>query len=153
MNAFDLDISTTGTEEVIRMLDRLEKKQLNSIFRKALRDGMKIMQAGEKAEAPVGEHGRLKRAIRVRSSRTRRQNRVGINVVLSSKDFPEGKYYGFAVEFGHKQGSIDLGDSRKDVPANPFIKRAFLERKAQALEAIAQSVASQVNELAPGEDE
>jgi len=84
-----LKIHVEGLREATQSLDELEKKVRNKIIRKAQREGCKEIQAEKKRLAPVGETGELKKSIKVRSAK-RKKDRISTLVQTRIEDAPHG---------------------------------------------------------------
>jgi HK97 gp10 family phage protein len=120
----------TGMKEAIANLDRLDKAMERKIIRKGLRAGGQVLKSASQGEAPSWS-GRTKRNIKVRAGK-RSKDKTTITVGVSAKDYAGEAFYASFVLYGHRVGRRALGDARKMVPANDFLKRAFDESSDEA---------------------
>jgi HK97 gp10 family phage protein len=126
-----LKVSLFGDREIAQKFKTLPTKVANKVLRQALRPAAKIVLEQAKKEVPVVT-GALKKSLKVRAGK-RRKGSVKV-LVQTAEGFFKGKtYYGGFVHFGHRIGSRRLGDSRKLVPPNPFVSRAFEAKSNEAL--------------------
>ena len=138
-----------GIDDVNAKLVQLEKRVAKQCIQKSLRAGAKIVQRQAIANVPVGT-GNLKKSIKVRVGRRRKDGVVSIKVVTAEWTMPQltsykKHYYGAFVEFGHKQGSRKLGDNRKDIEGKHFMENAYLSQKEAATAVIGQVLAREVD--------
>lgn len=142
-----------GAKELSRAMRGLPKTMQRKLLMQGLRAGAKIFQSAAKANVPV-DSGALRRSIKVRVGKVRTKGDKSV-VVITGKSMFEGKtFYGAFVEYGHGlgkrsrgvalaqerrsrsgqagDGSAVAGDTRKRVPARPFMRPAFDTAKATA---------------------
>ena len=119
--------------EAAESLKQLGRTTERKILRKGLRAGAKIIKAAAQADAP-SRTGLMARKIKVRAGKSGK-GRISVNVGVGAKDFTGKAFYAAFVLFGHRVGSRKLGDSRKIVPANNFLERAFESSGESAKEA------------------
>lgn len=113
-----------GLKEAADAFKELEKTVVKKVIRTGLRTGIKAgLLPAAKSEAPE-RSGLTKRKIKVRSG-GRRKGTISMTVGVDSKDYTGKAFYAAFVLFGHRVGRKALGDARKSVPANNFLKRAF----------------------------
>jgi HK97 gp10 family phage protein len=154
-----LEITTTGFAEVERSLEEMGQSLGEQICRKALRAGGNVMKAAIAANAPVRPPLPSGTALPPGALQS------DITVIVS-KDAPDsfsawiepGKetiHVARWVEWGHR---LVRGKTRKrknlkgkeigDVVAHPYIRPAFDANEDLAFEAIAETVATEVNKVA-----
>lgn len=126
----------SGLEPLLKKLKTLEPKIAKKVLRQSLRAGAKIIQTAAKAKAPV-KSGQLRKAIKVRAQKRTRRGTIGVNVSVGEKDFAGEVFYGSFIEFGSSK-----------MPARPFMKPAFQENKAAALQVIQDGIAAGIEEAA-----
>lgn len=134
----------TGIEQAGAALKELDAKVQKTIVRRGVRVGCKIWLEAARGEAPV-QSGKTKKNIKIRNGKAG-QGKFALNVGVNAKDFAGPTFYSSFVLFGHKVGSRRLGDKRKEVPANNFLKRAFEEKKEAVMNAATESIAAQIQE-------
>lgn len=118
-----MHLKLDGFGQLHRKLDRLEAKTGKKVVRRALRTGAKLIHAEAKALVPVDE-GELKRTLKVRAAKTsRRSKSFGVAVITDASAFevPDAAHHA-AVEYG-----------TADAAAQPYMRPAFDNKKAQAL--------------------
>lgn len=136
-------IAISGDRRVLAKLKRLPRKVQGKVLRRAMRDGMKIVQARVKVEAPV-DKGVLRRNVKVRALK-RKRGRIGIEVrvkpgpetkkiSVSRKGKRKSVFYPAVVQFG-----------RKGVPPDPFMTRAFSSSGETARDRTMQSILDGIN--------
>jgi HK97 gp10 family phage protein len=144
-----LEITTTGFAEVERSLEDLGQSLGEQICRKALRAGGNVMKAAIAANAPVRPDLPSGTALPVGALQS------DITVIVS-KDAPDsfsawiepGKETMHAarwVEWGH---DFPKGKKIKDVRAYPYIRPAFDANEDLAFNALAETIATEVNKVA-----
>jgi HK97 gp10 family phage protein len=126
-------VKITGVEKIDRVLRELEPKISKRVIRKGMRAGLKIMLERARALTPVSGAGRnkygakythhasgtLKKAIKIKSTRSRKGIRMAI--LLSRQSFPDGEFYGgFRLE------------GTKKIKAAKSMEHAFKETAEQA---------------------
>lgn len=121
----------TGVSAIDRRMKLLPLKVQKKVLRPAMRDGLKLVAAEVRMQAPV-ETGRTKGAVQVRALRQRRRDSVSLEVRISGKipglikqGQSEPVFYPAVVEYG-----------RKDMPPNPFMRRSY-EAKGEAARQLA----------------
>lgn len=153
-------------------LAHFDTKISKQIITRALRAGAKIIQAEAKQRVPV-DTGALRKSIRVRTGKVRQKGEVKILVTTSGTDnaFGGNQFYGGFVEFGYRKGkaseqergliraksntkdggkkqafadAMDKISTREKVPARPFMRPAFDNKKYQALDAITAVMSSEI---------
>ena len=93
-------IKVTGGDKVLKNLTTLEPKIANKILRTNIREAAKELASGVKTNAPVGETGTLRRAVKVRANKRKKGN-VGVSVVIDKASFGN-EWYATFPEFGSK---------------------------------------------------
>lgn len=135
--AAKFDIS--GTDIFLRDLENMIPSDTD--VDDALKAGAEPVRDEMHRNAPVGETGNLKAAIKVggvRSGKNGRTITIGIHrrdINLSAKD---GHYYPAYVEYGH--------GGPRPAPPHPFIRPAFDLKKDEAWNTIKQAVIDQMNQ-------
>jgi HK97 gp10 family phage protein len=131
-------VKLIGGEELRRKLLTIDKKVAKQISSQALRAGAKVMLDATRRITPVIS-GTLKRSLKVRAGK-RKKDRVSFQVQTRDGDYKGETFYGAFVNFGHRVGkrkarrnSRTFNDTRKEVPANPFMARGFELSKNAAL--------------------
>lgn len=130
-----------GADQLRKKLLALEPRIAKKVVRQAVRPAAKLIQDAAKANVAV-DTGKLKRSLKVRSLK-RSRNRIGVQVSTNSTDnlFKGNTFYGGFLEYGHRLGKRTNAqkrkgykgpDSRKMVPAKPFMKPAFEAKKNEA---------------------
>jgi HK97 gp10 family phage protein len=108
MSEFEINIQ--GLNELKRALYAYDAKLGDRVMRKGLRQGASYMAKQIKANAPV-KSGRLKKAIKVKTSKIHRPTRngnLGLYITVSpgkNRQDPKGAWYGKFVETGYNKGS------------------------------------------------
>jgi HK97 gp10 family phage protein len=146
-------VTVQGAQETIAKLAKLRTTEANKMIRKGLRAGSKIIQRETIAQSPVGparkDHkpGTLKRSFKVRAMK-RKRGRIGI-LVQSGKGFFKGDtFYSGFVALGHKAGPRRLGNDRKQVKANEFMKRAADKSAPEAIRVLEETVKRELETMA-----
>ncbi len=93
-----VQFSLTGDKALDKAFRDLEPKFRRKVAQQAMRKGMKIIQQTAKQNAPVGETGSFKRAIKVKAGKRSRRS-FGIDVRIDTKDVA----YAPSVELGSKR--------------------------------------------------
>lgn len=118
----------TGVRAIDRRLRRLAPAVQKKIVRKAMRDGLKIVAAEVKSQAPV-DTGTTRSNVKVRAVKRRRRGSIELEVRIAATDETKrtsattGKtvFYPAVVEYGHE-----------GVPPDPFMRGAFEARGEEA---------------------
>jgi HK97 gp10 family phage protein len=119
-----------GIEDLLKRLDKLDRKVRRQVVVKALRAGAKTIAADVRARAPV-DTGLLKKSVKVRAGK-RKKDRIAIGVVV----------YG-----GHPTpmvAAVELGHD--DQPARPFIRPAFEAHKGPVRDAALAQIKAAIEE-------
>lgn len=116
-----------GLEELERTLRELPDKVEKKVVSQALRKGLKPIQKEAKNLAPVLS-GQLKKAIKIRAGK-RKKGQVSVNVIIGDKDFQN--FYPKFIEYGTSK-----------LPANPFMRTAYANKKAEAIGIIEIEIAA-----------
>lgn len=109
-----VNLELSGLKQVELTLQRLETRVQRQVASKALRAGLKIIEAGAERNAPIGHYlypsqaarrtpGTLKKGISVRAGR-RTKDAVTMVVGVGKRWFTGDEWYAAFVEFGHKVG-------------------------------------------------
>ena len=139
-------VIVTGIKDIDRRLRTLPGRVQKKVTRKAMRDGLKIMAAEVKKQAPV-DTGLTQRNIKVKATRRKKRGSVELEVTISGKDSgliktPKtggGKpvFYPAVVEYG-----------REGVEPNPFMRRAYENKAAAARDETMRSLRNGVEQEA-----
>ena len=103
-----VEVTLKGADRLQRRLSALEPKVAAQVQRKAARETAKRIQSTAKADAPEGETGSLRRAIKVRSLRRSRKKRVGARVFVDQRFLSRAGvnyYYPAVIEFGTRKSN------------------------------------------------
>ena len=122
-----IKFAVTGDIALNKALKALGSKLALKLERKALRQVAKPVLADAKANAPVGETGDLKRALKLRAMR-RSRTRIGMQIVTSKGWFQGDTFYGAFQEFGWKTGKRG-SDNRKQIPPKLYVTKAYEKHK------------------------
>lgn len=146
-----LSMRLDGAAAAIKSVDGLGKKLGTKIVRNAIRGGAKITLAKAKALAPV-DTGLLKKRLKIKTMK-RKKGRIGLTVATSTKEYTGKTFYAPMVEFGHKVGKrpgrgAKAADTRKEVPGEHFIDRAFKTTRREAKAFIIEDIKKKVAEEA-----
>lgn len=117
-----------GVKELKRALDKLEQKIRTKILRTELRGAAKELAADVKENAPVGETGKLRRAVRVKSAK-RKKGRIAFNAQIGEGSFKGETFYGSMVE---------LGTAKQ--PAQHFMEQTFEAKASQIAAQVPQRI-------------
>lgn len=112
----------TGKAKIDRVLHTFPLRVQKNVVGQSMRAGMKVMQRSVKQEVPV-DTGLTKSMVKVRAGLKRKRSEVSIDVRIdadkglkkTSKRTGKTVFYPAVVEYGHK-----------NIPPNPFMRRAFL---------------------------
>jgi HK97 gp10 family phage protein len=145
-----LEITTTGFAEVERSLDDLGQSLGEQICRKALRAGGNVMKAAIAANAPVRPDLPSGTALPAGAL----QSDITVVVTKEAPDSfsawiepgPASRHVSIFVEWGHRlvKGERQIGD----VSAAPYIRPAFDANEDLASNAVADTIATEVNAAA-----
>ncbi len=131
-------VAVRGLSEIESKLKNLPIKVRKTMMRKALRAGGKIILSAAREEAPV-RTGLLQSQIKLRVHKNKK-GYMSIRVGTGSKGNPGPAFYSSFVELGYKHRG------GKQIPANPFLKRASDKSKDQAGQATTESLQQQIEE-------
>lgn len=85
--------------------------------------------------------GRLRDSIGTEKISVRKSNQIGLVYVGPRRKRGKKGFHGHLVEFGHKKGGWN---TKRDVPAHPFMEPAFLQTKNEVIDNIKTSVAKKL---------
>jgi len=168
-------MKVTGDTEVFAMLKGLADDAQRKILRPAIAKGAEILKAFGRMEAPV-KKGHLRNAIevKVRSSGKTGTVRALVGEFNDSQGTADKVYdktrrwYASFVMWGHKIGKrprrfdqvvgmkngrpirkkvFRIADTRKEVPGNEFLDRAFAEGQAPATQAVVDEMQRRIEKL------
>lgn len=158
-----IQLNITGTSDAIRRVNAYSLQLGDKVIMSALRAGGQLLKKQIQAQTHV-ESGRLKRSIRVFTSKINKRNKnskIGLFVrpyTGKKKDDPRGAYYAYMVENGYEVrgrntgtsprriGSTGLVSGRKTQPSGKFVmgrqfvKNAYSSSRSSVERLIAQSV-------------
>lgn len=139
-------IQVQGNKQLADAFKQLRTTEVKKIARKGLRAGAKEIHRETVARSPVGITKQLKKSFKVRAMK-RSRNKIGV-LVQSGKGFFVGDtFYSGFVAFGHKVGHRRLGDSRKEVPPNEFMKEAAESAAPKAIEVMTATMKTELAKL------
>lgn len=160
-----IDISVFGDKQLQKDLNAIGIKAGKKVVRSALRKEAKVVSNNASAKAPV-DTGDLRDSIKVRASTNKRRGQFGVEVAPGTRaelgiDPKDEYYYPAANEFGRNAGTgrravmqrtrrkarqklAGKRTTNKIVPARPFLRPAFDERKDVALKNIMASITAEV---------
>lgn len=124
-----------GIPQLVKALQELEKKLSNQILRTELRAAAKEVAADIKENAPVGETGDLRRAVKVRSAK-RKKGRIGFSASFAKSKAADAWYGPF----------VDLGTAHQ--PAQNFIEKSFDSKAEQLKNELPQRIAKRIEQAA-----
>lgn len=143
----------TGDKKLIRQLTGLQANVGRKYMRRALRAGAKPIKKLAVATSPV-DTGKMKKAIRVRAGRSRKNGFVSVLVSIGKKWFVGDLFYAGFVVFGHALVRRRLGryskkrmsaePSRGRVEPNTFLQDAMERGESAAKTAITESLREQI---------
>ena len=137
-----IKFSMIGFEQFRLSLENLPSKVSKRVLRKALRAGAKPIAAAAKNLAP-SKSGALRSSIKVRSGKRSRRG-MSIIVGLGADWYKGDQFYAAFVEFGYRVGSRKLGDARREVEGQHFMKRAADNSTAAATSAAIKVMSDQI---------
>jgi HK97 gp10 family phage protein len=117
-----------GMDQVVKAIKALDRKDAKKVWRRGLRNALKPTLKAAKEEAPV-DTGALRDAIKIQSVKTRNKNEIAVCVSPSKKAFVGDYFYANIVE-----GGFVHYKSKKPVPANPYMERAYDRTKDKVIE-------------------
>jgi hypothetical protein len=159
-----ININIQGVGDAIRRINAYSLQLSDKITMLALRRGAAMIKSAILSETPIGETGKLKRSIRVFTSKINKRNRnskIGLFVRPATKV----AWYAFNVEngfevrgrgaiSGRRIGSTGLRSGRKTAPSGKFVhgqlfvKAGWDKSKNAALQTITQSIETGSRDLA-----
>jgi len=141
----DLSVKIKGLKETRLKIERFSFKLADRITLLAVRSGANFMLKQVRAAAPR-KTGRLRRAIKVKTSkinRRRRNGKVGVYLTVTvgkKRDDPKGAYYGGIVEGGQSK--------RRKVAGKYFIRSTYNRTKRRSAELIIRNIEAAGKKLA-----
>lgn len=133
-------VEIEGLKPLLKKLDTLPAKVAKDHLRKALRAGGNVILKATRSAAPEGSTRRLKKALKLKSLRSRKKDRLSFAIQTKEGDYKGATFYAAFVHFGHKIGHRRLGDSRASTRPNTFMRDAANAHKSGATEAIADTL-------------
>lgn len=139
-------VTMLNADAVADAIEEFGNVKVRAVIRKAFREQLKTVAAKAKAKIR-SKSGDLARSIKVRAGKnTRDQVRlviIGGGVNAKGETHTGEQFYGSFVELGHRQGKRPsksaVGterDTRRHVPAYPFLRPAFDETASQVADAV-----------------
>ena len=129
--------SITGDKELMKKLERLEKRTTKAAIRKGTCKGAKIVQQATKSTVPV-KSGALKRAIKVRSLKASKGT-IGTRCTISMPgDSKANWFYGSFQEYGWT-----TVNGRKIAGKN-FMKTASNQAAPRALDTVLATIKDEI---------
>jgi len=129
-----MKIEIEGVKKLEKRLKSLEPKVGKGIVRGALKDAAKPLLQEAKERVPV-KSGDLKKSLRVRTMK-RKKGRYGVEMATKDGWFKGDQYYGAFLEFG-----------TKNMPAKPFMRPAYDNKKDEAASIIKSRIKSGLKRL------
>ena len=161
--SIDAQIDIRGVKDVIRRLYQFSDRLGDRVTLLALRSGANFMLKKVRQAAPI-KTGRLRKAIRVSTSKIhtrRRDGIVGVYITIKKgkkRDDPKGAYYGLFVERGYvagKQGKTLASRierrrifAHRKVQGKKFIENTFHANKIPAAELVIANIERAGDQLA-----
>ena len=127
-------IKLEGLPQLIKAFREFGKKLLNKGLARMFRAGAKVMQREIKALMPVGETKLLRKALKVRSAK-RKKDRVGMTVVHGAADFQGPTFYGPFLNWGTKNK-----DGETKIKARNYVDIGFKNGKESASRAMLETL-------------
>lgn len=118
----EVEANIEGLDEVLAKLKTLGDAE-PKIITKANRAGAKVIQRVAIAYAPQVS-GLTRENIKIRASNKKAQGIYRAFIGVGVKDWTGPTFYAAFALWGHRAGARKLGDARKLVPANDWLKRA-----------------------------
>jgi HK97 gp10 family phage protein len=128
----------TGVFDVLAMLTALGKAE-GKIVAKANRVGAKIIKIAAEGNAPILS-GLTRKNVRVRVSNKPFRGVYRAFIGVGAKDWTGPTFYASFVLWGHRVGARKLGNARKLVPANDWLKRSADQVGQQAADAVVDEI-------------
>ena len=132
-------VSFSGFKEFQKDMELYPKVTRKAIRQSLTRSAKKILATAQTL-VPV-DTGELRESLKV--SPGKRQRSV-IKRIIITQDPETGEnktWYGLQVEYGHALGARALGDSRYQIPPQPFMRPAYDQQQRGAIQDITDSVA------------
>lgn len=129
-----------GTRELDANLKAMAGKDALRIVGGGLRAGARLIQSAAQANAPV-RTGALQRNVKIRPGKNSRgETQKSVIIGVGRKWFTGDQFYAAFVEFGHRQGRRKLGNKRKQIPGEHYIKHTFEEKGRASVDAIVSTI-------------
>jgi HK97 gp10 family phage protein len=131
-----VDIEIKGLDEIEKRLKQLPQKVAKKVVRKAVREGAKPILKAAQSKVPV-KTGALKKSLKVRAMKAKlAKGGAGVHVGVSDQWFKGDLFYGGMVEFG-----------TKNMPAKPFIRPAYDEKKNEAVKVTVKHLLKGIDDI------
>ena len=140
-----VEVDIQGLADVLAKLDKLDANMQTKGFKAATRAGAKVILPIAQADAPKLS-GFMASVIMIRSFSRPSKGIFRSSMGIDAKDYTGDAYYGSFLLFGHKAGSRKLGDNRKQVAANNFLKRSAVQAGNAAANAMIESIRDAIEE-------
>ena len=131
-------LQSEGFDAALRKLELLDRAVARPILVRALRKAAEPVLATAKAYAPK-DTGQLEGSLRIKSARAKGGG-VAVRVTTEAGDYKGDEFYGAFVEYGYRKGSRRLGDKRRVVPPQPYMRPATDEQINNAAEIATQEI-------------
>jgi HK97 gp10 family phage protein len=146
--AFIGTVRIKASKDVQAWLKDLPPKVVKGHMRKALRAGAKVIQDEAQKRAPVGNYvggGKLKKQIKIRAAKSKSKWAARMKVQIVGTGQEGDAFYGTMVESGTvERVQKKTGRRTGKVVGREFLHGAFNDRKSQAEDLIAESLADAV---------
>jgi HK97 gp10 family phage protein len=123
-----------GIEDFKKLLEKLDRKTQKKVIRQAIRAGAKVFAKEMKANAPV-ETGRLKRSIKVRMGK-RRKNIISVSAYVTGGRESEEASVALFKEFGTKH-----------MEKKPFVGPAFDTKEDEVMQLCLKSIGDGIDSI------
>lgn len=131
-----------GDVELIKRLKALRTTEANKIIRKGLRAGAKEVHRETVHASPVVS-GKMKKSYKVRAMK-RKRGRIGVQIQSGEGFFQGETFYAGFVVLGHRVGPRRLGDARRKVDPNEFMKIAADKAAPGAIRVLNETVKAEL---------
>ena len=138
-------VDTLDLDAVMRELAKVGEAVRNEILAEAVARASVPIFVAMRDKCPV-ETGALKASIEMKP--TKRKGLPAMTVGPQSGLFKGKAFYGGFVELGHMVGSRKLGAGRQHVAPRPFMRNAFMEKRAEAIRDAQRHIADRLNRMA-----
>lgn len=149
-------LSIRGDKAVQRRLMALPRNLRKRALQQAARNAMKPVLAAARSNAPKGETGNLRKAVKSKVLRRNRKGLVGQVVSISDKWFQGDQFYGAFQEFGWKTGkrqskNPEYEANRRQIPGKHFVEQAYKTQGETALRLFMSEVPKAIDRVIASE--